>query len=185
MAPCLPNLVSGAERLGSSHSHIEVVGDPLTFESQLPEPTIDRIGIPSTLDFVSTSQIDVEKHAHESSSHVEVDEPLLAPLDVNNHELDGTLEIGDNKVPSEPITRKLRKVDGPSDLAKKESLRDVSLPLVRPIFLPLFVFIMDQLPTIDPTTSFSTTRLSPNQSKTKATEIFKIARAMRNGSSLI
>jgi len=132
MAPCLPDLVSGAERLGSSGSHIEVIGDPLTFESQLPEPTIERIGIPSTLDFVYTSQIDVKKHAHELSSHLEADEPLLASLDVNNQELDGIREGGDTKLALEPITRRLRKVDVPSDLAKKESLRDVSLPLAEP-----------------------------------------------------
>ncbi|KAL7462061.1 hypothetical protein ACHAXS_002462 [Conticribra weissflogii] len=135
MAPCLPNLVSGVERLGSSHSHIEVIGDPLTFESQI-EPSIDRpihqdvVGIPPTLDFVSSSQIEVEQHEDESSSHVKVDESL-ALLDVGNQRLDGIL-VGDNQVPLVPITRKLRKVDGPLDLANKESLRDVSIPLAQP-----------------------------------------------------
>ncbi len=135
MAPCLPNLVSGVERLGSTHSHIEVIGDPLTFESQI-EPSIDRPiprdvdGITPTLDFVLLSQIEVEEHEDESSSHVKVDESL-ALFDVDNQELDGIL-VGDIQLPLEPITRKLRKVDGPLDLADKESFRDVSIPLVRP-----------------------------------------------------
>eukprot|EP01082_Thalassiosira_pseudonana_P007930 g6595.t1 g6595 contig23:833300-835174(+) len=117
---------AAAERLGSTQSsNFEVIGEGLTFESA-PEPPIDRRRI------LEEAFINGSEWEDEFPEGVEMEEEAFDPS-VNAME-SGEDSVGEPlEFAARPIARKLRRVSVPVNKAKKESMRDVSAPLVDPI----------------------------------------------------
>jgi hypothetical protein len=115
---------AAAERLGSTQSsNVEVIGEGLTFESA-PEPPIDRRRI------LEEAFINGSEWEDEFPEGVVMEEEAFDPS-VNAME-SGEDSVGEPlEFAARPIARKLRRVSVPVNKAKKESMRDVSAPLVR------------------------------------------------------
>lgn len=149
LTPWLPTLVSSADnsqRLGSSHSYLEVVSEPLTFEFT-PEKQPDRRQLlqAEEEDVIqndegwvwnsSSSLEDEEGHdvssSLTSSSFFDIDQQATSSSEDDEAEDGGMELVGEPKEAiSQPIARKLRRVGAPSDITKKESFRDESIPMV-------------------------------------------------------
>lgn len=101
-------------RLGASLSNYESVGTGRIFTSE-PQPPISRERLMREMEMTESTAMD---EAREFDSEV-------IPEDI------GEDSVGEPKVFSEPITRRLRKI-GEERKPNKESYRDESVPLVSP-----------------------------------------------------
>lgn len=115
-------LVVAADRLGSTSSNFESVGEGRTFDAPL-QPPVDR------------SRILEEISKNGSDWDMDHDSTLTSENGVNLFDQEVELDSVEEETKGRPITRKLRRI-GAANVAKKESYRDTSIPLVRYFFAP-------------------------------------------------
>ena len=143
----LPPLIFGAERLGSSHSNTEVVGDPLTFDVLSDEP-IDRRALEEEAlingsdginEFKLKPSDSIEGQVefdlgYFDSTHASADGVEFTLDSSHSFSEDGMKIFDESKVAMKPIARKLRKIGVDIDISKKESHRDEFILLVRIVY---------------------------------------------------
>lgn len=124
-----------SDQLRGEPTNFEVVSDGLVFES-IPEPQVDRRRILAEIHGGHVPDLySPDSHREEE----EEEETPFVPMVFDGEgdaetavasEAEGEKSVGEPMVRSAPIARKLRRVKAPVKKAKKESLRDVDVPLV-------------------------------------------------------